>query len=365
MQKRHIYFFIGTTAELIKVAPIIKEFNKRGVEFKIITSGQNKIDFDALSGFIGGLKPDISFREKVNKSSVLHFLIWTIRTFLLSLFLLNKEFKGLNKKNSYFIIHGDTISSTMGALIGRIFRLKLVHIESGDLSFNLFEPFPEEICRSINIRLSDVLFTPNDWAKNNLKKIKGIKINTYYNTLVESFLWAKSLETNINVKKYKKYYVLFMRRQEHVIFKKDWSRKILELVIKNSHPNLNCLIVSNPLITSIIDSKKFKVFIKGNKKIKLISSLSYPNFMKLVSEAEFIATDGCTNQLESYLLGKPCLVLRDLTEQIEGLGKNVVLCKSDENIIKQFLLSYKKYNRRHPSIKTRPSKIIVDYLMKY
>lgn len=156
-----------------------------------------------------------------------------------------------------------------------------------------------------------------------------------------------------------------MRRQEHVIFRKNWSKKIIELVIQNAKPNLNCLIVSNPLVVSILESLKLNSYTKKNSKIKLILPLSYPDFMKLMGGAEFIATDGCTNQLESYLLGKPCLVLRDLTEQIEGLGENVVLCKSDKEIIKNFLLNYKKYQTKPFITKHKPSKIIVDNLMKY
>lgn len=365
MQKRHIYFFLGTTAELIKVASIIKELKKRKIIFKIITSGQNSIFFDDLRSFTENTHPDISFKEKVNKSSVLHFFIWAVRTFFSALFILSKEFKGLNKNNSYLIIQGDTISSTMGAFIGRVFNLKLVHIESGDLSFNLFEPFPEEICRRININLSDILFSPNEWAKKNVVKKKCIKINTYHNTLVESFLWARSIKSKINIKKFKKYYILFMRRQEHVIFRKNWSKKILETVITYANPNLNCLLVSNSLVVNILESLKFNSHIKNNRKIELIPPLPYPDFMKLMSGAEFIATDGCTNQLESYLLGKPCLVLRNLTEQIEGLGENVVICKGNQKIIHNFLLHYKKYKTKPFIAKHKPSKIIVNFLMKY
>lgn len=365
MQKRHIYFFIGTTAELIKIAPIIKEFKKRRINFKIITSGQTKVLFEDLTDYTGPIKADISFKERVNKSSIFYFIFWAARTFLLALLTLHKEFKGLNKNNSYFIVYGDPVSTSIGALVALIYGLKLVHIESGDMTFNVLEPFPEEICRHINVHSADILFPPNQWAKNNLKDINKVKINTQYNTLIETFWWAmKALKTKLsikNIKKFKKYYILILHRQEHVLFRKNWSKSILEFVIKNADQNLNCLLFDHPLTIKIIESLKLNSNIQ--RRIKIISPVPYPDFLSLMENAQFIASDGCTNQLEAYLMGKPCLVLRDRTEQIEGVGKNVVICKSDKKIIRNFLDDYKKCRTKPISVKIRPSKIIADYLM--
>ena len=365
MHKKHIYFFLGTNAELIKIAPIIKELKKRKIQFKIITSGQNTIHFEDLNGFIGNTQPDISFKKKVDKSSVLHFFIWAVRTFLSSLFLLSKEFKGLNKNNSYIIIQGDTVSSTMGALIGKIFDLKLAHIESGDLSFNLLEPFPEEICRTINIRLADILFAPNSWAENNLKNVKGVKINTKYNTLIETFCWALNKKPNKSFKKYKKYYVLFMHRQEHVIFSKTWSRKILEHIISTTAGDINCVLLNHPLTVQIIKSLGIEKNSTLGKMVNFIPSQPYPDFLQLMKQAEYVVTDGCSLQLETFLLGKPCLILRNLTEQIEGVDKNIVICKKDTGVINDFLKNFKKYKTKQISLKVKPSKIIVDYLISH
>lgn len=362
---KKLYFFIGVTGELIKHAPVIKELQRRKIPFKIITSGQNKVNFASLEGFIGILKPDIAFPEKVNKSSVVHFLYWAIKVLFRARFLLSNEFKNLDKKETFIIIQGDTVSSTLGAIITKIYGLKLAHIESGDLSFNLLEPFPEELCRSINIRLADVLFAPNKWAKNNLKFVRGVKVNTNYNSLLESFYWAiKNRSSPKFVKKLKKYYLLIMRRQEHVIFRRSWSKKMMEFIIKNSSPALNCVILENPLVEIILKSLQKDFDSKTIDKIKIIPGQTYINFMKLMKNAEFIATDSCTNQLEAYFLGKPYLGLRNLTEQIEGLNKNVVIAKSNKKIMKNFLVNYQKYKTKPVTTKVRPSKIIVDYLLK-
>lgn len=361
MQQKRIYFFIGTTAELIKIAPIIREFEKRKVSFTLITSGQNHIHFESLKGFIKKQKADIALTKKKNKSSIFYFLFWGIKTLFVSPFLLQKEFEGLDKKNSIFIIQGDTISSSIGAFIGKINQLQIAHIESGDLSFNPLEPFPEEICRNINIHLADILFPPTDWAKNNLKKLKKPIICTKQNTIIETFWWAmKKKMTLSNIKNFGKYYILILHRQEHVIFRKKWSRETMDLVIKNADKNLTCVMLNHPLTLSVINSLNLG---DQAKKIELISQLPYPVFLKLMRNAEFIASDGATHQQETYFMGKPLLSLRDYTEQIEGLNTNVILYKSDKKIMKKFLKNYKKYQTKPIFPKIKPSKIIVDYLL--
>ena len=85
--------------------------------------------------------------------------------------------------------------------------------------------------------------------------------------------------------------------------------------------------------------------------------------MKLMKGAQFMASDSAFNQLESYLMGLPYLALRDHTEQIEGLDRNVVLAKNSESIMKQFLNNYRQYRTKPISDTSKPSRIIVNFLM--
>lgn len=365
MKKRKIYFFIGTTAEFIKLAPIIKEFKQRKTQIKIITSGQNRINFEELEGFTGRIKADIAFAAKNNKSSVPLFLFWAIKALLTGVISLREEFKTLDKNNSYFIVHGDTVSSLIGSLIAKRFGLKLVHIESGLRSYNFFEPFPEEICRFINIHLADILFAPTDWAFNKIQHLRGEKINTKQNTLIESCLWAlkSKREKNFGLpNQIGKYYILIMHRQEHVYFQKEWTRDILDLVINCAAKNYNCIFILHALTSRFLQSERFNTHTGSAKRMLMVPRLPYADFMNLMNHAEFIATDGCTNQEESYYMGLPMLALRNLTERIEGLGKNVIISKGNKKIVKNFLKNYKQYRQTPVELKIRPSKIIVDYL---
>lgn len=360
---KRIYFFVGTSAEYIKLAPVIKELRSRKIPFKIITSGQIKLHLQDLYSFTGEIIPSISFQEKKNKSSLFHFFLWAMKTLFIGSIKLRKELKGCNKDNSYFIIHGDTVTSTIGALIGFIYRIKIVHIESGYRSFNFLEPFPEEICRTINIHLADLLFSPTDWAKKNVQKMKGVKICTKYNTTIETLQWAIKQNSKIKtISMRKKYYLLILHRQEHVIFRKKWTRDVMDFVIKNANKDLTCLVLNHPLTIDIIKSLDIGPRVKN---VKIIPPLPYPEFISLLKNAEFIASDGSSFQEETYFLGKPFLILRNFTERTEGLRHNAVLYKDNKKVIKDFLKDYKKYERKPITYITSPSKIVVDYLVTH
>ena len=364
MKNKRVYFFLGTTAELIKIAPVIKELNKRNIRYKVITSGQNKIIFDDLKDYFGEIKVHIAFKEKTPRSSPLYFSLWALKTLITGIFSLRREFKGLHKKNSYFIVHGDTISSLLGSIIAKFYGLKIVHVESGLRSFNFLEPIPEEICRFIITHIADILFAPNDWALNNLKGIEAEKVKTKENTLIESCLWAVTQKNNNqSIKKLNKYFILFMHRQEHIYFNIGWTRNIIETIISNAKKDLKCIIILHALTSRFLEFQRIDAISQKRKNIVFLPKLPYKDYIYLLKNSEFIATDSCTNQEEAYYLGVPYLGLRNLTERIEGLGQNVVISKGNKKIIKDFLKNYKNYKKHPVKLEERPSNIIVDYLL--
>lgn len=369
MKKKKIYFFIGTTAELIKMAPVIKEFKSSGIDFKLITSGQNEILFDEFEDQIGRIDIHIAFPEKSEKSSVFYFLVWTIRTFFAGMYLLGREFRGLSREKSYFIVHGDTVSSLLGGVIASLYGLKVVHIESGLRSFNFLEPFPEEISRYIVSRLTDVHFCPNEWSMNNLKNVKGVKVNTKQNTLIESYWMATSNKSKDgDFKRIRgKYFVFVVHRQEHVLFKKERIKELMKYILQNADEDLACIFIVHAISLNFLKALQPELPKVIRRNLTLISRLPHSNFMKLIKGSKFLVTDGGSNQEETYYMGKPCLVLRKRTERIEGLGENALVGREDKKLIKSFLKNYNKFERkpvRKNTLKRLPSKIIADYFIK-
>jgi UDP-N-acetylglucosamine 2-epimerase (non-hydrolysing) len=364
MQTKHIYFFVGTTAEFIKLSPIMKEFKRKKISFKIVATGQNRINYSDFSGYLDDMRADVTIKEKEVKSSILHFLFWSTRTLFSSLVLFRKELRAIDKSNTYFIIHGDTVSSLIGAIVAKFHGLKLVHVESGLRSFNFLEPFPEEICRFINIHLAGILCCPTDWAFKNTKHLKAEKINTRENTLIEINDWALNLAYKDKYyKRFNKYYILIIHRQEHVYFQQNSTMNLVDTIIKNAPKNLNCVFILHSLTSRFLQSERLNIDTTLSKRVNLVPRLPYVDFVQLMNNAEFIATDGCTNQEEAYYMGLPFLALRNLTERVEGINKNVVIAKGNSKTIKYFFNNYERYRQKPAKTHVRPSKIIVDYLL--
>ena len=368
MQNRKIFIFIGTTAELIKLAPVIQEFNKREIKFTVIASRQNDIRFDEFLPSIGTLDIIYAVAPKSANSSILQFILWGIRTFFSLLIGLRDQFKHLNKKNSYLLVHGDTVSSLMGSLVAKTYGLTLVHIESGLRSFHFLEPFPEEICRYIVSRLADIHFCPNAWCVNNLEQINGEKIDTKQNTLIETF-WDtvknksyNSIVDNIQ-KKHKQYYVLVVHRQEHIFFAIKQIQKVLSYIFCTVPKNISCIFLVHDQSERFISALDLIIPRETKDNMIKIGRLPYGDFITLLQGSEFVITDGGSNQEELYYMGKPCLLLRNHTERIEGLNRNVVLSRNNKRNIKKFIKNYKNYIQTPVHISVPPSKIIVDHLM--
>ncbi len=367
MTYKRIYIFVGTTAELIKLAPIIRELNKRKTVFTIVASGQNDIKFGEFKSMLGSAKVIRPITPKSQGSSIFKFVIWSARTFFSFLIGMRSNFKGLNKQNSLFIVHGDTVSSLMGTFVASLYGLKLVHIESGLRSYNFLEPFPEEICRFIISRLADVHFCPNAWSVGNLSGVRGEKVNTYENTLIEGFWSAmKNKSSHPFVrriqKERKKYYVLVAHRQEHVLFHRDETKELLRFVLNKAPHNIRCLFLVHDISAGFVQSLELLIPEDVSDKIIKVDRLPYGDFMHLLAGSEFLITDGGSNQEEMYYMGKPCLLLRNYTERTEGLHRNVVLSKTQKNTIIRFFTKYKNYRQKPVHVTEAPSKIICNYL---
>lgn len=363
-----IYIFIGTTAELIKLFPVILEFKKKNVSYKIITSGQNTINFREFNNIFPKEKIYRSIQNKKPQSSMFHFLIWIILCLMRSIKIFFFERFSNGEQRNYVIVHGDTISALIGAISAKIFGFQIVHIESGLRSFKLLQPFPEEITRIIISYLANINFCPNDWAVSNLKYRSSVKVNTYENTLIESLQSALRLKNKSgyeNVVRAEKYCVLVLHRQEHM-FKKVLMEKMIRIILENLGTDIKCVLVMHHITNGLIKDREINLLLSEYKdSIIKIPRLPYLKFMSLINASQFIITDGGSNQEESYYMGKPCLVIRDVTERIEGLKKNVVLSNYDEKKIKMFLRNYKKYERPRVVFSKRPSEIIANYLLTH
>ena len=358
-----IHFVIGTRAQMFKMAPVMLECESRGLEWRWIYAAMHKETIQETLDMFGLPKADYTIVKWDDEARTIGKAgYWFIRL-IKALPRSKKILAGRTGKKHIVLTHGDTPVTPIGALIGRLTRTPVMHVESGLRSYNIFHPFPEEISRLITFRLATMYACPGEWAMNNLKKYQGIKINTHENTQIDVLTFGLKNLDKAKIKKPKgKYVVLSSHRYENV-FNKERLEKIISTAEQVAQ-NFTVLMPGHPVTRGQLKKLGYEERLKKNKHIQLLPRLEYLDFLKLIKDAEFVMTDGGGNQEELYHLGVPTLILRDATERQEGLGSTAVLSKLDHSAINDFIKNYNRYRRPPTKIKNSPTKIIVDELEK-
>jgi len=365
-----ITFVLGTKAELIKMMPIMKELEKRGIDYYFIHTGQHSI-FDLVKDF-EIKEPDVILYRPPRLSS--RFMVKTHKAISWALPLVYKIRSTIKKLNpDYVLYHGDTLTTSAAAiatskLLNPFKKWKNAHLEAGLRSFDVFEPFPEEISRRIADKFSDILFAPSDLSVENLKKerLSG-KIIKVGNTIVDSVLISLKLAKKRNLKKPKerRYVVVNIHRHEN-IKSKERMKKIVEII----------KYVSLPIYWPIHDNtkqqlKKFKLWKELQKQnIHFMPLIPYIEFLWLMKNATYLITDGGSIQEESLALKKPCILLRERIERQEGLKTGInFLTKIDVEYAKKIIERLESSQFKVPKFKNpygdgKAAKRIIDQLIK-
>lgn len=354
-----IHFVIGTRAQLFKMAPVMLECEKRGLEWRWIYAAMHKETIQETLDMFDLPKADYTIVKWDSEAKTISKAVYWFSRMLAALPHSKKILAGYTGKKNIVLTHGDTPVTPVGALIGRLTRTPVMHVESGLHSYNIFHPFPEEINRLVTFRLTNYYACPGEWAVDNLKKYKGEKINTYENTQIDVLQFGlKHLsEAKIQAPK-RKFVVLSTHRYENV-FNKTRFLKIVEAA-EYAAKRYEVLMPGHPVTTGQLKKLGLQRRLEKNKNIKLLPRLEYLDFLKLIKDAEFVMTDGGGNQEELYHLGKPTLILRDATERQEGLGTTAILSKLDPRVIKDFIKNYTRYRHKPVVPKVSPTEIIVN-----
>lgn len=365
--EKQLFFFLGTEAELIKIFPVIIEAKKSGIPYKIIASGQNNIGESRIFQTIDCGKVDLELSKEVDiKKNAVGLLSWWIKTYCKSVKKIREAFPETDFKNSKIVVHGDTVSTYMGARIGKKLGMTVCHVEAGLRSHHLFNPFPEEIDRLLTSRIARMHFAPGEEAFQNLNKAKGEVINTKQNTLLDSLNYSESVPVKSDIKKYLNddYFVFVMHRQENLANKRFVSDVVKEVV--RASQTRKCIIILHEITKNTFLSMGLMTELEANSNIIMLPRVDYFDFMKLLSHSLFVITDGGSNQEELYYMKKPCLILRTSTERSEGLGINARLFNGNPADIGTFIKELKHVGCASNKEKNRikPSEIIIDNLTK-
>ncbi len=360
-----IYAVIGTKAQLIKMAPVLRRMQDRGVPFRYISTGQHQETIADLLENFGVREPDVVLYEGKDITSIPQMLRWSLRILFKTLFRRREIFGPEIPRNSIVLVHGDTFSTALGAVMGRLAGLKVGHVESGLRSFNLLQPFPEELTRLFTFSLSHVYFCPGPWAVENLKRFKGIKVDTGSNTLCDAMRYALPAADQVDpaIVPATPFGVVTLHRFEN-FRDAEATLKIVEAVELIAARSKLLFILHAPTRENL-KRHGFYERLAANPRIELRPRYDYFRFMKLLTAAEFVVSDGGSNQEECSYLGTPMLLLRNVTERQEGLGRNVVVSGFDGQVIAEFLDHLDKYRFPPLALPTSPSDLIIDHCLDY
>lgn len=334
MQKKYkILIICGTRPEAIKLAPVyLKLKERKSVEVKILASGQHeKLLLDSLKSF--NISHDF-YLPFVRKKRTLSFLT--------SQLIKNLEKVILNYAPQVALVQGDTTTVFAAALTCFYNRIPLGHIEAGLRTFDIYNPFPEEINRICVGHIAKWHFAPTQTAKDNLLNNGINKKNIFItgNTGVDALYYFKKRFQNQLACTTKKVLITAHRRENIGRPLIDICRAIKTLAIKNPSTYFILSCHPNPSVKKI-----FIRFLKNIKNVKIIKPPSYMEFVSLMATSYVILTDSGGIQEEAPALGVPVLVLRTRTERPEAIKVGVakLVGTKPNNIVRetQRLLTHK------------------------
>ncbi len=182
---RECVFVIGTRAQLVKIAPVLNHASNSGLQHVVWFTGQHNesiddliADFDIQSEFI---RP----QQQTERSSIFRLITWFPGT-LIACFRFVGSVRDKTNSAPLVVVHGDTLSTWLGAVAGRLARSRIVHLESGLSSGRITDPFPEEMLRRLTFRLANFALCPNDDACDRMRRFDNCEVvHTGENTLLD------------------------------------------------------------------------------------------------------------------------------------------------------------------------------------
>ncbi len=371
--KKRILFVFGTRPEAIKLSPLIHELQRFPEVFdtRICVTAQHREMLDQVLHFFE-IVPDSDLN--IMKPGQTLFDVTS------------ESLKGLrdiiqSTMPDWVVVQGDTTTVFTAALASYYNHIKIAHVEAGLRSFNKFAPFPEEINRVITTHLADFHFCPTENARTNLLR-EGIKeedIAVVGNTVIDALLYGVSKVKNhaavdfgdafrgISDQDFAKRIILVTGHRRENFGKpfEDICRALKEIA---SHDNVAVIypVHLNPNVRKPV----FEI-LKGIDNVHLIEPLEYPAFIWLMEKSYLILTDSGGVQEEAPSLGKPVLVMREVTERTEGIdaGTAKLVGTNPETIIRETVMllddpqQYKALaNRKNPYGDGRTSQRIREAL---
>lgn len=353
---KKIMLVFGTRPEAIKMAPLVHALKAEPDKFetKVCVTSQHREMLDQVLD-IFNIKPDIDLnlmRRDQNLSNLTSLIL--------------NEMQSILKKHQpdAILIHGDTTTTLATSMAAFYASIPVGHIEAGLRTHNMKSPFPEEFNRQTTSKIAKWHFAPTVLSQQNLLSENFDKslITVTGNTIIDALDWilkrigkdknrqeklVNILNTNLSFNwKSERFVLITAHRRENF---GDGFLQICSAIkeLASKYPNIRFVypVHLNPNV-----SKPAHEILKGFDNIYLTKPLDYEPFVYLLKHSYIVLTDSGGIQEEAPSLGKPVLVMRDVTERPEGVQSGTVelVGSNYQNIIQGVsrLLDDKKYYQK-------------------
>ena len=346
MDKIKVMSVFGTRPEAIKMAPLVKELEKTPeIESIVCVTAQHREMLDQVLE-IFDLHPQYDLNIMQSRQTLAGI---TTRALTGLEEVMGKE------KPDIVLVHGDTSTTFAGALAAYYNQVKVGHVEAGLRTYDKYQPFPEEMNRRLTGALTDLHFAPTPLAKEHLLKenigedgifITGnTVIDALAHTIEEDYTFTVDELNQIDFKG-KRVIAMTAHRRENL---GEPLRNICHAVkrLVEEYPDVEVVyaVHKNPAVVEPVHE-----ILGGNDRIHLTDPLDLKDMHNLMCRSFFVMTDSGGLQEEVPSMGKPVLVLRNVTERPEGVEAGTLkLAGTDEEVIysmaKELLDNQEEYEK--------------------
>lgn len=321
---KRIAVVFGTRPEAIKMIPVVRALRQSSAfETIVLTTGQHRQMLDQVFATFDE-RPDVDLDLMQPQQTLADITANVVRSFSRTLDEL---------KPDLVLVHGDTTTAMAAAMAAFYKRIRIGHVEAGLRSFDLDRPWPEEFNRVVIDAVAEFAFAPTASSRDNLlgEYNKRARIYVTGNTGIDALLYVSRLiDSRAPMIEAVERRYAHLDRKRHLVLVTGHRREsfgagfqqICDGLIKvASRGDVELLypVHLNPQVDGVVRDR-----LAGIEAIKLIPPVDYVDMVYLMKRAKLVITDSGGIQEEGPALGKPVLVLRDVTERPEALETGVV-----------------------------------------
>ncbi|HZS31076.1 MAG TPA: UDP-N-acetylglucosamine 2-epimerase [Gaiellaceae bacterium] len=336
----------GTTGELIKLAPLLARLDG---DYRLATTAQQTTQIEPLLAEFGLRPPDVWLargargRDLDAVGDVPAWLASVARGFV--------RHRSLLATGNCVVVHGDTMTTALGAVMGRVVHRPVAHVEAGLRSGDLRHPLPEEAIRRVTSRLAAVHYAPGARAARVVEG-HGDVVDTHANTLADALALVPPGDPPLALGG-GPFGVVSLHRFE-LLRDRELFAATLETLRASEH---ELVFVDHPVTAAAL--RRYGLDAPGR-----VPRLGFFDWIRLLRRAAFVVSDSGGAQEETYYLDLPCLVHRRRTERVEGLGETAVLSELRLDALAAFLADPGRHRRHTPPPEGSPTALVVDDLRR-